>query len=221
VKAYSRSFIGSETLSIIHAPKHKRRHSSKKRVDVPNSQGIQREFVKSTRSIRNGNIRANVSGNIDSMPDIVREMSEEHRPKLVPVKYSLRLIVKRREFSRNDRLRAWLLINGRKLKGRELDLYVFSIKTDVDCPCPHLIKQHRVAMPSTSATPRDMEVDGKLVNTGSRPSRMRCVSGLPTREEIDRREAASDGQLPPIRGLESDDDYGKRCQVASRWQFDS
>lgn len=59
----------------------------------------------------------------------------------------------------------------------------------------------------------------KFRNTGSKPSRTRFVSGNASREEIDRREAASKGVTPIKRGLESDEAYSRRSERHERARY--
>lgn len=204
----------------IRAPSHKKRKSSKRRIDVERSQSHQRTFIKSSRVLVSGNVTAKLdsSVNLDELPDIVREMTDSHKPGRVPVRYKLSLTIARLTLSRDRILREWLLSHARKLKGRTADnsgreCYTFSIIDASDCPRLHLLVQAREPMKSTSATVREMRAGLAYgINTGSKPSRTRRIDGMPSREEIDRAEAESCGIVPLKRGLESDNAYQRRSE---------
>lgn len=205
----------------ITAPLHKRRKSGRKRSDVQRSQTCDVSFHKATRVLKSKAVSARVVGPVESMPDISREMSDSHCGKLQPVKYKLSLTVTRQDFSRNSALRSWLLINGRKLKGRPLDslgreCYVFSLATAEGCPVKGVI-QSRVPMSSTSN--HDTLRPARHVNTGSKPSRMRNTTGMPNPEEIDRAEAESCGVRPIKRGMESDSAFQRRSEMHERARY--
>lgn len=205
----------------IAAPLHKRRKSGRKRSDVPHSQSCDVSFHKATRVFKSKAISAKIAGPVESMPDISREMSDSHQPKLQPVKYNLSLMITRQDFSRNSALRSWLLVNGRKLKGRPLDslgreCYVFSLSTSDGCPIKGIV-QSRV--PASSTSNHDTSRPARHVNTGSKPSRMRNANGMPNSEEIDRAEAESCGVTPIKRGFESDSAFQRRSERHERARY--
>lgn len=211
----------------ITAPSHKRRKSSKRRIDVERSQSHQCTFVKSSRVLIVGDIKAKLdqSSDLSDLPDIVREMTDAHKPERVPVRYKLSLTISRLSLSRDRALREWLLTHARKLKGRSADssgreCYTFSVFDASDCPRQHLLVQTREPMKSTSASFREMRAGSAYgLNTGSKPSRTRRIDGLPSREEIDRSEAESCGIVPLKRGLESDDQYARRSERHERDRY--
>lgn len=205
----------------ITTPLHKRRKSSRKRSDVQRSQSCDIRFNKSSGKVSFGSASSVVDASGTDLPDISREMSDSHEPKLQAIKYKLSLTVTRQEFSRNSALRAWLLINGRKLKGRPLDslgreCYVFSLITAEGCPVKGIV-QARVPMSSTSN--HDTLRPARHVNTGSKPSRMRNTNGMPNLEEIDRAEAESCGVRPIKRGMESDSAFQRRSEMHERARY--